>query len=203
MKLRINVFFLGFLLSFAFDGKTAEFASWEQKTPNGNIIRNEKAARGGYSINIKCIKSRSDIYTYGFALENLTKWYFYRETIVGECGNGKEKAYFIFDEKKCKKLIFTSKTNFENYLKKSDLKPVVWTRWHTTDWGIFFGGKGLPQALSFLFYKLPFLIVTLVAFGVGLYKTDFNLSHKFNKFSLSFASLILLRVLLDFYPQSI
>lgn len=152
MKSLRSIVLLSFLISFAFDGKAAEFASWEHKTPSGNIIRNEKSS--GYSIVIKCKESYAG--THGFALKNLSKWYFHKNFIIGSNNERANKSYFIFDENECKSLLFKDKSAFERQLKKKQLEPIIWTRWYATDWGFFSMETVLVKLYHFFFTNFHF-----------------------------------------------
>lgn len=183
-------------------GNCGEFASWWQKTPNGNEICNEKW-NNKYFIGIKCKVYNIEGNKYGHVITNLTEWYFYKNQIIGEFVNENQVGFFIFDELSCKKQLFKDKKKFENELEELSLKPKIWTRCYDSNWGMIITSGDIGEGIGFIFIKLPILIVASIIVLIGLIKTRFNFKHKFNKISLTIVGLIVGRIILDILPNSI
>ena len=183
-------------------GKCGEFASWWQKTPNGNEICKEKW-NNKYVIGIKCNDYKIKENDYGHVITNLTKWYFYKNQIIGEFDNENQIGFFIFNELSCEEQFFEDKKKFENKLEELNLKPRIWTRWYDSNWGMIITSGDFGEGINFIFIKLPILIITLIVVLIGLVRTKFNFKHKFNKMSLTIVGLIVGRILLDILPSSI
>lgn len=183
-------------------GNCAEFASQWQETPKGNEICKERW-NSEYIIGIKCKHHKIEGIKYGHIITNLTKWYFYKNQIIGEFINENEIGFFIFDELSCEKQLFKDKNKFENQLKELNLKPKIWTRWYHSYWGMIFTSGDFGEGIYFTFIKLPILIITPIVTLIGLIRTKFDIKHKFNKISLTILGLIIGRILLDILPNSI
>lgn len=184
------------------NGKCGEFASWWQKTPNGNEICNEKF-NDKYVIGIKCKDYKIEVNEYGHVVTNLTKWYFYKNHIIGKYKKGDQKEFFIFSELSCEGKFFKDEVEFGNKLKELNLKPKVWTRWYDSNWGMIITSGDFGEGINFIFVKLPILIITSIIVLIGLIRTKFNIKHKFNKISLTIVGIIVGRIILDILPGSI
>lgn len=67
-------------------------------------------------------------------LRDLTKWYFYKNHIIGEyrpdINDDLETTYFILNELNGDLKTYNDSSLFENDLRRLELVPVFWTRWY-------------------------------------------------------------------------
>ena len=114
----IALFFFCILTQNAFGLGIGE---WNAQTPGGNQIRHDRNSR---------------VTSFSFVvgqpqLDSLTRWYFYKNHIVGTISNGK---YFVVDEINLSVKKFENQAAWEIYLDTYKLSPPVWTRWCDDDW---------------------------------------------------------------------
>ena len=139
-------------------GKCGELASWWQKTPNGNEICKEKW-NDNYVIGIKCKILEKESNQDGHMISNLKRWYFYKNFIIGELAEGGQKKYFIFDETNCQEQEILTQNGFRNRIEALNLRPKIWTRWYSSNWGVFLTSGDYGEGMIFMLVKLPLLIL--------------------------------------------
>jgi len=183
-------------------GKCSDYASWWQKTPYNNEICYENI-NDNYTIGIKCEKSNDNVNEFGHVISDITKWYFYRKYIIGEFIKEEKTNFFIFDELKCIKQTFDSKSEFEIQLKKLKLKPILWTRWYNSNWGVILTNGNIADSFISVFIILPIILITTIVFLVRLIRSKFNFKNIYNKIILVIIGIFILRIILDIYPNSI
>jgi hypothetical protein len=184
--------------------KSSNHASWAQRTPGGSAISHTRV-KEGYTNGIICKDIFKDYLSQGqesHAVTNLKKWYFYKNHIIGQYKHTSQVQFFIFNESTCVSKIFTNEIEFKNQIKLNQLKPLIWTRWHKENYGIIFTEGHIGHQLTFIWLYMPILIGLTIFFIITLSRTRFNLNKKINKINLTITGIILIRILLDFYPQS-
>lgn len=167
------------------------FSEWSNQTKNGNTILNF----GGNGIEI--ITSKRTI-------ENVKRWYFKKNHIIGEIqSNETEKIkYFVLDEKKGNLFTFRKKSNWDNYIKKQNLIPKLYTRWFTDDWDIYNNGFFSFYLMIFPI-SLPLTFLYLFILYRALKKEKFKLKKPYTLVFLVFTLIILLDIIMSKFPQSI
>lgn len=186
MKKHIIIFLIIFLpISLSAIG----ISDWKEKTPKGNEINNIN----GVSLYLKNEKQ----------LDGLWKWYFYKGYIIGQTADTSvadmDISYFVVNETTYQITKFNSIEDWEAYLKKSELKPKVWTRWYFGDWtffndDIFFVG-------FYLF--IPLAILFMFLFYKAIKKEKLRLFKPYTTIIVLLFSLIFCYWLLDQFPNSI
>ncbi len=163
---------------------------WRQKTPYGNEIDN---------------------FTDGFTLylgneitvKNIGKWYFYKGHSIGDIGEyGQPKKYFVADELKKEVKYFDEEIEWENYINKEDLSPIIWTRWHHNNWKVL-DDTVLIFYLFYFFVSIPLTILFVVAVVRAYRREKFKINKPYTITVLVTLGLIVLRAVLDAFPQSI
>jgi len=192
----------------SFEGDT-----WIRTTLGGNNFHHERCCHGNnrsYSYNISCSNKNKDTTIIkdknGYIIQNLTKWYFYKKHIIGEYYpikyNKRKLKYFIFDECSCKLREIETKQEFEDLLQKEKLKPLI-TRSYRESWGMLIRGDDtIADFLFFLIIKLPLLIIFLIVSVVTLVKNKMDFKLLKVKFFTIMSIILLIRCLLDLYPNS-
>lgn len=184
-----------------FVARSSEFASWWQKTPGGNTIAKEKFL-DKYHTGIKCDKFEISNDNFGHIISELKSWYFYKNFVVGDLLNDSKIVYFVFNEATCEKILFSNEKEFDDYIIINKLRPVVWTRKYSSNWGAIFTSGDFLEGVVFIYFKIPLLIILFLFILVGLLKTNFNLKHNFNRVSLLIGACVLIRIILDMIPNS-
>ena len=104
---------------------------------------------------------------------------------------------------KCIKQTFDSKSEFEIQLKKLKLKPILWTRWYNSNWGVILTNGNIADSFISVFIILPIILITTIVFIVRLIRSKFNFKNIYNKIILVIIGIFILRIILDIYPNSI
>lgn len=177
------------------------YASWQQKTIHGSAICNIKGPNG-YEIGIKC-REQLSVNGQKPIINNLTRWYLYKGFIIGEAIENDQIRFFIFDEAACQIQIIQAQEEFNAVLKERGLRPILWTRWYESNWGLIITDGHIVDKLDFVFFKLPILFVIGLITLIGLIKTKFNLRHRFNQVTLMIVGAIIVRIILDLFPNSL
>ena len=183
MKSFLTITFLIITLS----SRAIGLGDWQKKTPCGNVMGDP----GGGTILILTKNNQ--------VINNISRWYFFRKHIVGQTSSD----YFIVNETTGEVWRYNEVQEWNTAIKKSELSPTIWTRWFTDNWKfyermlftiIFIGAFILLPLLFFLFRRLnrwitsddkPKFKKTQVAVFIGI------------------ALIIVARILLDIYPQSV
>jgi len=181
--------------------EAAGYSYWYQSTNHGTLISYE-TCYGKYRIGLRCkmIKNTRDIC--GHEISNLSKWYFYKNHIVGEYTEESEFSYFVFNEETCAISSFYKEEKHIEYIKSNKLKPLFWTRNYTKNYGLILTSGDLTDSFLWLVLKLPLLVIITIILSLGFIRTRFK-SRKFNLISTGIIALISIRLLLDYFPQSI
>lgn len=184
--------------------KSSNHASWAQRTPGKSAISHTRA-KEGYTNGIICKDIFKDYLSQGqkdHVVTNLKKWYFYKNHIIGQYNDTSQVQFFIFNESTCTHEKFEDEVAFKNQIKLKRLKPLIWTRWYKENYGMIFTEGHIGHQLTFAWFYMPILIGLTIFFIITLSRTRFNLNKKINKINLMITGIILIRILLDFYPQS-
>ena len=97
----------------------------------------------------------------GKKFSHVKKWYFYKEHIIGYTWKfmGERKpdslTYFVVEERSGKSVEFYREDTWQEHLKKNDLVPHYYTRWHYDNW-----------QQSNLLINVLYIIIVLLAFGI-------------------------------------
>lgn len=189
-------------IGFSINLFSSELGSWWMNTPNGNQICNEKL-NDKYTIGIICKNVKSDANEFGHIISNIRKWFFYKKHIIGESKFENQIRYFIFNENTCEIDIFVQKLDFESALQKKRLTPLIWKRWHKQYWGFIFTDGDFGEGILYIFFKLPLFILSWLVIIIGLLKTKCDF-RKISTWILAlYGCVLLIRVILDYYPGSI
>lgn len=99
------------------------FGDWSYVTPNGSQLYDP-----GDAIYLSKNLANTD-------LSHLTKWYFYKDHIIGEyrpdINKNAKTAYFILNELNGDLKTYNDTSLLECDLRSQELVPVFWTRWYT------------------------------------------------------------------------
>ena len=163
----IKVGIIMLTLFFPFESKCGEFESWWQTTPKGNIIGKEKW-NNEYVIGIVCKNADKKSKKNGHTLKNLEKWYFYRSHIIGEFKDSSSTKYFVLDELNCEYSIYKNENDFNIQIKQKRLKPLFWTRWYNSNWGVIITSCDFGEGINFMFITLPLIIASTVIMVIYL-----------------------------------
>ncbi len=178
------------------------YSSWWQQTPEGNMIAHERAING-YTTGIVCKNANVKGGYQGHVIPNLKEWYFYKRHFIGQYRDSSQAYFFIFDESNCQKEIFTRQEEFKTQLKKKKLKPVIWTRWYNKNYGVIFTDGHLGDKLFCAYVQMPLIVLFSLFFTIVLFRTKFNITKPINKLNLVLAGILVLRIILDLFPNSI
>lgn len=197
------------LLCFQVPAKCGGYASWWQETRYGSEICKEKGSNG-YAIGIECrdhkrngVPQNMAFHENGHLITNISRWYFYKNHIVGEITEEGQTRFFIFNEATCQSQLYQVQEEFDVRIREMRLKPILWTRWYEKNWGFFITDGHILDKLTFAYVKVPALIVFGIVMLIGLVRTNFRLGHVFNKATLIILVLIIMRFILDIFPGSI
>jgi uncharacterized protein YdeI (BOF family) len=159
---------------------------WLNKTPKGNIMFDS----GGGTV-LTLTKNQTE-----FA--DINNWYFYRGHIIGQT----DSSYFIINEVSAEIRLFQSKPEWESHIRTSDLKPVFWTRCFSDNWRFFEQIAFLLLVLVVLL-SIPFLAFLVWSIQKWLSgKKRFHLKKRDLLVLFGFVFLVMIRIMLDTYPQS-
>lgn len=134
------------------------------------------------------------------------RWYFYKNHIIGE-GKimSKDKSmmaeYFVIDEINSELIGFEDKATYETYLKENKLTPLIWTRWHKTDWNVFWGI--ILSAIVLFPISLGLISWNLYILWKAVKLDKFSLKSKWTRRSLVLPILLLIFRIMSEFPQSI
>ena len=192
----------------------ADFSNWWQDTPYGNEIAYDDWGTGS-SIFVHCRRERNRS-----GVDDLRRWYFYRNTIVGELDDAAGHRYFAFNESTCETSYFTDRREFNRYIERSDLRPRLWTRWYDSYHGVIYSSvrcfacrPGRILLLWFVSAALPLQIVAVLMIGCGAaaatrsaawaVRTGPNRRLVRNGVTILLIVGLIARVALDVYPHSV
>ncbi|CAM4238729.1 hypothetical protein [Flavobacterium terrigena] len=182
-KIFIVFTFLIFSKSFAIVG----LADWQFVTSKGNVFNDYQQDGISLSINKEDIK-----------IDNLTRWYFYNDFIIGEHLNeSSQLEYFFVNEINSKVIFFDTFDESEKFKNENDLKPLFWTRWNDEN--------SIDSIFVFLINFFAFIIVFIyvIVFLIRLFKKPRNMIYKNEaKFCLIFVIALLIINLLDNFKIS-
>lgn len=163
---------------------------WRQKTPYGNEMDNFTDWYTLYLGNETTVK-------------NISNWYFYKGHTVGIISEyGQPKKYFVADELKKEVKYFDKEIEWENYIDKEDLSPIIWTRWYSDNWKVL-DDKILIFYLFYFFVSIPLTILFVVAVVRAYRRENFKINKPYTITVLVTLGLIVLRAVLDAFPLSI
>ncbi|MCU0444805.1 MAG: hypothetical protein MUE85_07785 [Microscillaceae bacterium] len=132
-------------------------------------------------------------------------FYIYQRHLIGK---SLDNQYFIYDEDRGEIKFFKDKINWENTIKKQNLQPYLWTRWHQGEWNylndLFFvvgfltmlSSGGVPLLIILFFY----LLYRAARFIFESEEISLNFLHKT---IIGVAIVAICNILLQSYPQSI
>ena len=157
-------------------------SSWSETTPYGHEMRHEGSSDGIIELYIPSNMVR------------FKHFYFYKKHIIAH-GNNK---FYIINEKTATVQEFTNREDWEEQIKKQNLKP-IWKREYD------YGFRSLVTVLFFLLFFFPPLFLPLVwlicLINVILFRKKKNTFSK--RFLLIYSSMFFLLWLLKTFPQSI
>jgi len=205
MKVKYKIFLSIILFPF-FTSASIGLADWQNETPYGNHIDNFNGS--GYTLHLKVAYDKDMQLAYNarpqnktYMLESLKKWYFYNETIVGRLVTP-NKNYFVVNEISGNVMLFDTEKQWQDYLEKNDLIPILWRRWYDGSW-IFFGDDFLFfMAIGFI-VTVPLFIGYLRLLYNSIVREHFNLKKPLTQLVLLITIPIFIFWLFDLSPQSI
>ena len=190
MQTRILFTFLIFLIStnsFSFG-----IGDWIYHTPNGSTLDDPG---GGISLNT----------LNHLRLQNLRKWYFYKNNIIGisdPASNGQSTpSFFLVDEISGKIETFNNSKIWNKRIEDAELKPKIFTYWHTSHIRLFY-----ILWIWYNFFKWQFiLIVCGIIFIVfkSIIGEKINPRKPYTITSLLILMIFLISILLDNWIVSI
>lgn len=189
------------LLSLNLNLSAAGYSFWQQKTNCGSTISYE-SCNGISRTGIRCKKKINARDVCGHEVSNISEWYFYKSHIIGMHNTNSEFKYFIFNEYNCTIQSYKQENEYILELNTSKLNPKILTRYYNSNWGFFNPSGDFSDRIIFLFIKLPIVIITLLVFLIIAIKTKL-LNRKFNIISVIILIILVTRITLDYFPQSI
>ncbi len=160
-------------------------SDWVQKTPGGHQMFD---VGSGTQLQIS---SSSE------TLENINRWYFYKNHVVGELSNG----FFILDESSGKLTNFSSDKEWLNETDVRGLKPLLWTRWYNDNW-VDFEWLLILAMLGWIIW-IPLALFFLYMIYRAVIKEKFNYRKPFTRVVTITVLLLGTMILLDLFPSSI
>ena len=135
-------------------------------------------------------------------INNLEEWYFFKGYTIGSFKDSTKKLeYFIFNESKRIKVVFNLESEQEQYVLLNKLKPIFFKRVHNNNWK-YIANSTNWEALFFMYILAFIFTVPLTIISVIVIYRIRN-SKRFHKFIYFVVTLIMIRLFLDIYPQSI
>lgn len=173
-------------------------SSWSQETPYGNELWYECTGENEWITLIY----RGDFD--GSNVDHVKEWYFYKGHIIGKLDQGRSLGdkYFIFNDADGYAVGFSSETAFEKALAQKGLKPSIWTRWYNTHWGVLYKDVSCFLCCTEAFFLDFFIICTLLFLLVKLIRKKGRSRKHYLWITCAFVAVVIIRVLLDIYPQS-
>jgi hypothetical protein len=186
-----------FFITFA--ARAIGLGNWQNQTPGGNVMGD-----AGSGTVLILAKNNQRI-------NNITRWYFYRNHIVGQTGSD----YFIVNETTGKVRRHNNSREWDKAIVQANLSPPIRTRWFTDNW------KFWEKMLFAMLFVGMFILIILLLLSVPLLfylfqqlKRRITRDHKLRikipqigKLHLAaffgISIIIAVRTLLDIYPQSI
>ena len=185
MKKIITILILFAFSNFSF--AIVGLADWQYVTTKGNVFNDYQ--QDGISLSI----SKAHI-----KIDNIERWYFYDDFIIGEHLNDSSRLeYFFVNEINSKVVFFDTFEKASTFSEANNLKPLLWTRW--------FSEKNTDDVLVFLinFFSFLIIIIFLFVFLYRFFKKSKSLFYKNEKkFWLIFGVFLLIINLLDNYKMS-
>lgn len=130
------------------------FSDWAYETNNGNTIGDTGGGTG-------LLTNTNE------ELENLSRWYFYSDHIIGEYDTfidpEYKTAYFILNELNGELKTYTSKELFEKELQAQKLKPIFWTRWHHDHYKITQIVHIILLTLWFYYWHIAIMVILIIS----------------------------------------
>jgi hypothetical protein len=205
MEIKHKILLLFILFPF-FTFASIGLADWQNETPHGNHIDNFNGS--GYTLQLNVAYDKDMQLAYNarpqnktYMLESLKEWYFYNESIVGRLETP-DKNYFVVNEISGNVMLFDTEKQWQEYLKKNDLIPVLWTRWYNGSW-IFLGDDFLFfMAIGFI-VTVPLFIGYLILLYNAIFREKFNLKKPLTQLVLLITIPIFIFWSIDLSPQSI
>lgn len=182
-KIFILLAILVFSQSFAIVG----LADWQFVTSKGNVFNNYQ--QDGISLSINNV---------GVKVDNLKRWYFYNDFIIGEHLNESSRLeYFFVNEINSKVIFFDTFDESEKFKDENGLKPFIWTRWNDEN--------SIDSISVFLINFFAFIIVFIyvIVFLIRFFKKPRRTIYNNEaKFCMIFGITLLIINLLDNFKIS-
>lgn len=167
------------------------WGDWQDITPGGNTINNYSG-------------SGRTIFIHGGArLSGINEWYFYKTFVIGTYfkSEGEEKKieqYFVVNEQNSTIQQFSTKDEWNKYLKDNNLNPKIWARWFSVGWS--FTDLDLVGAIILFIPFSPFYFMMIYR---AISRERFNVQQPYTIVTLVLTGIMLFTWLLYQYPQSI
>ncbi len=210
-RILFSIYICFLIMSDCFAG--GDYGNWYAKTPFNNTLNNE------YDV----IFYSND--NSGKELKNLEKWYFYKSFIVGSYFIGEkikyrfkdsQRRYFVINEKDDKIDVFGTENQWIKYRNDNNINPAFITNWHDSDWQFFSNETMINFGIISILLLILISAISVLYFTIaGIFVLYKKLSNKikFSEYSFLFKKpvislcilgiLVLIRFLLDMFPQSI
>lgn len=192
------------LVFHSIDALAGGLSTWNQTTPGGNEVWFESAYPNQWNYILCGAPSpNSNVSETRDEGVKISRWYFYRQYIIGTSNDADTQRFFVFDEVNCNMTYFQTETEFEVYLSQHQLIPKIWTRWHDSYYGgmLYSNVNGLAQLTILL--KQGAVIILCMWFLFHLIRSKFAVKSIRNQLFVLLLFALAGIVLLDVYPQSI
>lgn len=160
---------------------------WQNKTPGGNVMGDP-----GSGTILTLTNSNQTV-------GDITRWYFYRDRIVGQTSSD----YFIANETTGEVRRYDNLQEWSQAIVQSELSPTIWTRWFTDNWKFY-------ERMFFAIFFIGALILLPMFFflfrRLNRWVTSDNQPQIKKTHLLAFIGIVIMvvvRILLDVYPQSL
>jgi hypothetical protein len=177
---------LAFIINTSNSHAKIGLGDWARKTPNDNEINNFYG--NGLTLRLKN----------GKQVQELSRWYFYKENIVGQLHDG---TYFVANENTGQVDSFQRIADFDHFIEAHKYEPTFWKRWHTADWA------PLNDILFIALLAFPISIILVILFCIICYAAiiveKLNYRRPFTLILISILLISLLNIALERFPQSI
>lgn len=184
------------ILLLTLSSKAGDWSQWWHITPGGNEISNQ-SFNDVNRILFDCEGAERPL------VQFIDRWYFYKGYIIGTFQPNQPSQFFLIDEQSCAVDSFKDRAQFDLVLDQKGLKPRLWTRWYTSNWGFIFVGRGYGGFWDFLFFRGTWLLLPLMVLAmwwIVRYNSRRNLKWIL---ALAYMIIIIFRIVLDILPGSV
>jgi hypothetical protein len=172
-------------------------SDWQYITPNGTRIDDP-----GYGAHLSANHTHKELF-------NLTKWYFYKDYIIGTYRNDETDTYtteyFILNELNGHIKTYSNKTLFEEDVLIQKLSPTLWTRWYKDHYKILTMIFLLMYVFWIIYLPIAICIIVIISSFIYACIVVKNMKQKIGIIIITATILLpfIFSILTDYWTQSI